>query len=107
MELRTSLGLSPRLNAVRETLAGVAEILPEREAGPLLDGATWALSHQEEQVPGITEAVGRGVVADAYRATIFRGSADLIHKQLDRDRAEMERIVKKAIIRGGPLQVDR
>lgn len=107
MEMRTSLGLSPRLNAVRETLAGVADILPEREAGPLLNGATWALGHQEEPVPSITETVGRGLVADAYQATIFRGSADLVHRQLGRDRAEMEQIVKKAIIRGGPLQLDR
>ncbi len=107
METRTSLGLSPRLTAVRETLAEVAGILPEREAGPLQDGAAWALGHYGETVISEKEAIDQGFVGNAGQAEIFVGAAKLIRDQFNRDRVEQERVVKKAISRGGSLQVDR
>ncbi len=107
MEMRTELGLSPRLAAVRETLARVAEILPEREAGPLQGGAAWGLGHYGETVISEREAIDQGLVGNADQAEIFVGAAKLIRDQLNRDRVGQERIVKKAIIRGGSLQVDR
>ena len=107
METRTSLGLSPRLNGVRETLAEVDRLLGAREGHALRDGANWALSHRNDEVPTNQEIIRNGWAFDDEQARLFRGSADLIHRQLGRDRDEMEQIVKKAIIRGGPLQVDR
>ncbi len=107
MATRTSLGLSPRLTAVRETLEEVAGILPEREAGPLQDGAAWALGHYGETVISVREAVDQGFVGNAGEAEIFVGAAKLIRDQFNRDRVEQERVVKKAISRGGSRQVDR
>ena len=107
MATRTSLGLSPRLTVVRETLAEMAKILPEREAGPLQEGAAWALGHYGETVISEREAIEQGFVGNAGQAEIFVGAAKLIRDQFNRDRVEQERVVKKAIIRGGSLQVDR
>ena len=107
MGMRTEIGLSPRLTAVREALAGLAEILPEREADPLRDGAAWALRHYEETVISESETIDQGLVRNAGQAEIFVGAAKLIRDQFNRNRVEQERIVKKAIIRGGSLQVDR